>query len=456
MRRSYLLNLITLAVVLLFSAVVASAQTEQMRGTVKIVSADGQQTPVAGAAVDVYRTDMKADYHTKSDKKGEWVFAGLPFVGTYTVSVSAPGASPMTKAAVKARRDIPVDIVLAPGSGKKLTEAEALAAGKGEAAASNGSSSGDSASDKANAEAIAKKNAEIMAANTKVDNANKVIGEAFKAGNTALLAGNEADRANKHDEAMKLYGDAIQQYDTGVAADPEHPGIASLLTNKSAALRSRAVDRYNAAILSKDDAAKTAGIEAAKADFAASAEAATRAVEMIKKQPPATDPNDQKQQATNKYFALNSRAEAMRLFVIKVDPTKTNDAIAAYEEYAAVETDPAKKLKGQKDFAQMLFETAGDQAGYERAIAEYQKILEKSPDDPDSLLRIGQAMFNIGALNNNDKAKYQEASNYLQRFVDKAPESQLRTEAKELIDTMKQQANVTPEKTTKQAPRKRP
>src|SRR2546421_6174176 len=196
MRRSYLLNLITLAVVLLFSAVVASAQTEQMRGTVKIVSADGQQTPVAGAAVDVYRTDMKADYHTKSDKKGEWVFAGLPFVGTYTVSVSAPGASPMTKAAVKARRDIPVDIVLAPGSGKKLTEAEALAAGKGEAAASNGSSSGDSASDKANAEAIAKKNAEIMAANTKVENANKVIGEAFKAGNNALLAGNEADRAN--------------------------------------------------------------------------------------------------------------------------------------------------------------------------------------------------------------------------------------------------------------------
>jgi outer membrane protein assembly factor BamD (BamD/ComL family) len=61
---------------------------------------------------------------------------------------------------------------------------------------------------------------------------------------------------------------------------------------------------------------------------------------------------------------------------------------------------------------------------------------------------VGQALFNIGALNNNDKAKYQEASNYLQRFVDKAPDSQLRTEAKELIDTMKQQANVTPEKTT--------
>src|SRR5256886_10112352 len=457
MRRSYLLNLVTVAIFLLFTAIVASAQTEQMRGSVKLVGADGQQTPVAGAAVDVYRTEMKADYHTESDKKGDWVFAGLPFVGTYTVSVSAPGASPMAKGGVKARRDIPLDIVLAPGNGKKLTEAEALAASKGEAsAASNGAARGDSASDKANAEAIAK-NAEIVATNTKIENANKVIGDSLKAGNAALLAGNEADRANKHDEAMKLYGDAIQQYDTGVAADPEHPGIASLLTNKSAALRSRAVDRYNAAIVSKDDAGKTAGIEAAKADFTASAEAATRAVEMIKKQPPATDPNEQKQQATNKYFALNSRAEAMRLFVIKVDPTKASDATTAYEEYAAAETDPAKKLKGEKDFAQMLFETASDQAGYERAIAEYQKILEKVPDDPDSLLRIGQAMFNIGALNNNDKAKYQEASNYLQRYGDKAPESQLRTEAKKLIDTMKQQANVTPEKTKPATPpRKRP
>lgn len=455
MRRSYLLNLITLAIVLLFIAVTASAQTEQMRGTVKMVGADGQQTPVAGATVDVYRTDMKSVYHTKSDNKGEWVFAGLPFVGVYTVAVSAPGASPMTKAGVKARRDNPVDVVLAPGDGKKLTEAEALAASKGEATSSTGG--GDtSAADKAKAADIAKRNAEISKENGKIENANKVIADSFKAGNTALLAGNEADRANKHDEAMKLYGDAIQQYDTGVAADPEHPGIASLLTNKSAALRSRAVDKYNSAIQSKDEAARTAGIEAAKADFSGAAEAATRAVELIKKTPAATDPAEQKQQATNKYFALNARAESMRLFVIKVDSTKAADATAAYEEYAAVETDPAKKLKAEKDFAQMLFETAGDQAGYERAIAEYNKILEKAPDDPDSLLRIGQAMFNIGALNNNDKAKYQEASNYLQRYVDKAPESQLRTEAKELIETMKQQANVTPEKTKPTAPRKRP
>ncbi len=441
MRRSYVLNVIVATCVLLFSVILASAQTDQMRGTVKLADADGKQTPVAGAVIDVYRTDMKSDYHTKSDKKGEWVFAGLPFVGTYTISVSAPGASPTTRAGVKARADQPLEIVLSPGDGKKLTEAEALAAASTGPANSGG---GNSATDKAKAaDELAKKNAEIAKENEKIGNANKVVGDAFKNGNTALMA--------------KNYDEAIKQYDSGLAADPEHPGIPSLLTNKSAALRARAVEKYNAAIQSKDDAAKTAGIEAAKADFTAAAESANKAVELLNKQPAPTDPNEQKQQQTNKYFALQSRAEAMRLFAMKVDQTKAGEAATAYQEYEAAETDPAKKTKAEKDYAELLFQTAGDQAGYEKAIAEFQKILAKTPDDPDALLRVGQALFNIGALNNNDKAKYQEASNYLQRFVDKAPDSQLRTEAKELIETMKQQANVTPEKTTtKPATRKRP
>src|ERR1043166_9663379 len=103
MRRSYLFNTVAVAVVLFFSFVLVSAQTEPMRGSVKMVGADGKPTPVAGAIIDVWRTDMKADYHTKSDKKGDWVFAGLPFVGTYTVSVSAPGANAWAAAGARPR-----------------------------------------------------------------------------------------------------------------------------------------------------------------------------------------------------------------------------------------------------------------------------------------------------------------------------------------------------------------
>ncbi len=443
MRRSYVINAIAVAVVVLFSAVLASAQVEPMRGSVKLIGADGKPAPVVGAIIDVWRTDMKAEYHTKSDKKGDWVFAGLPFVGTYTVSVSAPGASPWARGSVKARNDQPVDVIMSPGDGKKLTETEAIAAGKGGNVPAAGGG-GDSAAEKAKADEIAKKNAEILESNKKVENANKVISDAFKAGNTALLA--------------KNYDEAIKQYDTGIAADPDHPGIPSLLSNKSEALRTRAVERYNAALKANDDAGK----QAAKADFTAAAEAATKAIELIDKMPAPADATEKTQRTTNRYFALSARARAMSFVATLVDPTKGPAAAAAYEEFIAAETDPLKKAKVEKEYAQVLFDAAGsigDQASYEKAVAQYEKILEKNPDDSDALLRIGQSLFTLGSLNNNDKAKYQEASNYLQRFVDKAPDTQaqMKAEAKDLIATMKQQANVTPEKTKPQTPpRKRP
>jgi hypothetical protein len=63
------------------------------------------------------------------------------------------------------------------------------------------------------------------------------------------------------------------------------------------------------------------------------------------------------------------------------------------------------------------------------------------------LLRAGQALFNIGAIN-TDKTKYQEAANYLARFVEKAPDTDpLKADAKAILETLKDQANVKPEKT---------
>src|SRR5204863_7815577 len=100
-------------------------------------------------------------------------------------------------------------------------------------------------------------------------------------------------------------------------------------------------------------------------------EAANKAVEMTKKQSAGSDPQEQKQKETNKYFALAARAEAMRLFAMKVDPSKGAEAATAFEEYEAVEPDAAKKAKSEKDYAELLFQTAGDQAGYEKSIAQY-------------------------------------------------------------------------------------
>lgn len=435
--RRYLLNTLIIAAVLVCAAIAASAQTGQMRGIVKLTAADGTTTPVLGATIDVYRTDISGEYHTKTDKKGEWVFAGLPYVGRYVVSVSAPGAQPNARGGVRAGGDAPVEIVLNPGDGRKLTRDEAIAVSKGggdTAPASNGGG-GESASAKAKREEELKK---YEAEKTRITNINEVLNRTFKAGQDALNA--------------KNYDEAVKQFDEGLTADPEQ---VVMYSRKSLALRLRGVDHYNASVKATDPTQKGADMESAKKDFQGSVDAANKGLEVANKEAPATDPAVQASQLSKKLEVLSYRAEAMRLLV-KTDTTQGAAALTAYQEYMAAETDVAKKAKAERDVAQIMFDTASDVAGFERAVAAYQKILEANPDDPDALLRIGQAMFNIGALNNNDKAKYQEAANYLQRFVDKSADGQLKTEAKELIEALKAQANVTPEKISTPPRRRRP
>ena len=103
------------AVVIAACAAVASAQTTQVEGTVKLKQADGTETPVVGATVDIYRTDIKSDYHVKTDKKGHYLHAGLPFIGTYTLIVSAPGAQPAWASGLRFTQVQTKDFTLSPG-----------------------------------------------------------------------------------------------------------------------------------------------------------------------------------------------------------------------------------------------------------------------------------------------------------------------------------------------------
>jgi len=432
MRRSYFFTSIIATAILMLSAVAASAQTGQLHGHVVLRQADGTNAKAADAVIDVFRTDINGSYHTKTDKKGEFVFAGLPFVGTYVVTASMPNAAPGFLKGVKVGRDVDYEIVLSPGTGAKLTldDIKKMKAGD-PGPATGGGGGGESAADKAKREELLKKNAEIDAANKKAENTNQVVGDSFKAGNAALTA--------------KNYEEAVKQYDIGLAADPEQ---AALLTNKAAALKALGVEKYNAAIQTKDDASRTAGIDTAKEYFKNAAESSDKAFDIIKKETVGADPNDQKRHEANKYAAVSVRAEAYRLYVSKGDGTKADAGITAFQDYIAAETDAAKKSKAQLDLAQMLLDAgAGD-----KAFAEYQKILAASPDDPDANLGAGLALYSTG-----DKAKYQEAANYFQHFVDKAPDThKFKNDAKAILTEMKNTENVVPEKTTRPGRGRRP
>jgi tetratricopeptide (TPR) repeat protein len=440
----YFVGVLAVAVLVAVASVPAFAQVGELRGTV-MMEQNGQKVPLAEAKIDVYRTDMKGTYETKTNKKGEFVFAGLPFVGTYAVAASHPTARPNFVPGVRPGRGQAVEVVVTPGDGKRLTYDEVVKATA--AAPPAGSGGSESAADKAKAEELRKKNEEIAAANKKISESNEVIARTFKAGNEALTAGNAASTAKNTEQAVQKYTEAVTQYDEGLAADPEQPAI---LTNKAVALKARGVQRYNAAITSKtlDDAGRTAALESAKADFKAAAESSTKAVNLLKAQANPTDPAEADRLNKNKYAALLTHAESMRLFVSKVDTTQTEAGLTAFKDYMAIETDPAKKAKAQLDAAQMLL----DSGSADKALVEFQAVLQSQPDNPEANLGAGLALYSV-----QDKAKYQEAANYLQKFVDVAPDTNpMKDDAKAILAELKSTEKVVPDRSSKPSQRKKP
>src|ERR1700685_1535649 len=69
-----------------FVAGSAWAQTTTLEGDVK--GPDGQ--PLKGAVIVLDRTDIKGHYQVKSDKKGHWLYTGLPY-GKYDISCTVDG-----------------------------------------------------------------------------------------------------------------------------------------------------------------------------------------------------------------------------------------------------------------------------------------------------------------------------------------------------------------------------
>lgn len=463
-RKYSLLTLVAVACIAL-SAIVASAQVGALSGHVKMKQADGTIVPAVGAVVDVFRTDISGKYEAKTDKKGEFRWAGLPYSGTYIVAASIAGAQPNFLNDVKAGRDVDYTMVLETGDGKRLTFDDIKSILKGSAAKSSGpAAAAESGADKAKRAEIDAKNKELIEKNKKAESSNQIIGEKFKLGNTTLAAAETAYRATppRTDEADKLFTDAIAQYDEGIAADPQHPGAPNLMTNKAQALMDRGVLRYNSTV--RSDAYKAAGadktalLEPSKKDWKDAAEVSSAAVANFKAQTPPTDPADLANFNKGKYFALRVRSEALNKVVVKVDPTQVDAGVAAYEEYLASESDATQKTKVERDMGKMLF----DANSYEKAKPVYEKILAQNPDDADALQNMGLILYNLGFMKEADgkkdeaKSSYQEAANYLQRFVEKTTDAQLKGEAQAVLQNLKEQQNVQAEKVSTPTRKRRP
>jgi len=79
-------NLAVAAAGLLLWAASSFAQITSLEGYVK--GADGK--PLEKAVINIDRTDIKGHYPTKTDKKGHYIYTGLP-IGTYNISLVVDG-----------------------------------------------------------------------------------------------------------------------------------------------------------------------------------------------------------------------------------------------------------------------------------------------------------------------------------------------------------------------------
>ncbi len=178
----------------------AWAQIAAIEGDVK--GPDGQ--PLKGAVILIERQDMKGTYKgAKTDKKGHYIYNGLPFPGTYTVSILVDGQKRDETKNVKTQLGDPVEVPFDLKQAAQQQQA-AQAAGAAGAPPPPEEERGLSKEQKEALEKQSKENADIIAK-------NKALNDAFNAGKDALAA--------------KNYEAAVDALQKGTTLDPNQTVI---------------------------------------------------------------------------------------------------------------------------------------------------------------------------------------------------------------------------------------
>jgi len=367
---------------------------------VKLQQADGTVVPIQGATVHFVRTDIKQDLGSvKTDKNGKYVRVGVPFVGTYSLLISAPNSTPAYQLDIRPGQRPVNDFTLYPGDGRAVTLDEAKAAA---AAGGKPAPAGASAADVANAK---KKAAEMAAEIERVNKENARATEFNAKVPEILKAGNEAYNAKNYDVALA-------KYEEGMMAAPEEHVFPQ---NKAVVLTGRGTDKYNAAFKTKDNAAK----EAARAELKTAVDSAEKAVTLFrakqaKGQPGAAAPVGGEKKVNDELAALSVRADAYRLALLTYTQVDSEAAAKAIEEYVNAEPDANKKNKMQAALGEALL-NAGK---VDESIAKFRQILAANPGNVDAMRGLG---ISLAAKANEDPSALAEAVKMMEQFTEKAP-----------------------------------
>ncbi len=414
---------LVLALALVLSAA-ALAQTGPIEGTVKVKTPEGPK-PVAGATVNIYRTDIKGSFEVKTDKQGHYVRLGMPLQGTFLVVASGPGMQPSWVNNVRLARQSVVDITAEPGEGGTLTYEQVMAAiGKGGGSAPADAQPTVSAADRAK----------------------------------ALKEKEEYDKAVKDSQAMQANFDTARtRYNTGIdlmkqnnfaAALPEFEAAKSVeigkhveflrLAYKANANYAEAnyqigVDKFN----KKDK-------PGAKPNFEQAATSAAKALELAATDTAPEAANDQKI-----YYEIYAKNMAL-LVEHYGQADKIEQAAKMYDKAAAL--DPATKVKWDVKKGD-LYRFAGIS---DKAAESYKGVIT-SATDAAAKPQLLNALYGLGLtlIASPEKPVIQEGANALGDFAAKADASDPRLPAvKEALEAVKNAYKIEAEKPAKRGGKK--
>lgn len=418
--------MLVLAAALLLSAM-ALAQTGPIEGTIKVKGPDGTK-PVAGATVNIYRTDIKGSFEVKTDKQGHYVRLGMPLQGTFLVVASGPGMQPTWVNNVRLAQQSVVDIVAEPGDGSTLTYEQVMAqiGGKGGSAPAGGGAPQPSAADRA------------KAAKDK----------------------EEYDKAVKESQALQANFDTARtHYNTGIglmqqsnyaAALPEFEAAKTVETGKHIEfLRLAYKANANAA-----EANYQLGVEkfnkkdkpGAKPNFEQAAASAAKAIELASTDNAPESINDQKV-----YYEIYAKNMAL-LVEHYGEADKIEEAVKMYDKAAAL--DPPNKVKWEVKKGD-LYRFAGIS---DKAEESYKAVAASAnAGDPESKKQLLNALYGLGLtlIASPDKPKIQEGANALGDFAAKADATDPRLPpVKEALEAVKNAYKIEAEKPSKRTGKK--
>jgi Tfp pilus assembly protein PilF len=181
-----LLRTLTLTLFLALLATPSWAQVGRLNGTV--TGPDGQ--PLQGAVIKMERKDQKGSYQVKTNKKGQYIHAGLPW-GTYDVAVTVKDEVMQGQQGVAVRGFEPV-----------VVDFDLKAAADAAAAESGGLPSEDATAGMSDEEKKAYE--EALAQRQKDLEQNAALNTAFNNGMTALKAGDFETAVTALKEAVAI------------------------------------------------------------------------------------------------------------------------------------------------------------------------------------------------------------------------------------------------------------